>query len=99
MCDIIFLLQGYQCLFITLILYVFFTTFSSKQVNFLCLNENNFEKIKLTKLLNQVYLMIDWNRNNPEKEKLSIYNAAMYLNVEVDKIKKNNASVLLIFIL
>lgn len=54
------------------------------------LDENDFEKIKLIKLLNQAYLMIDWNKNNPEKEKKSIYSAATYLNTGIKKIKKNN---------
>lgn len=53
-------------------------------------DDNRFEKVKLTQLLNQTYLMIDWNASDLEKEKASIYQAARFLEEAVTKLRKQN---------
>lgn len=53
-------------------------------------DENRFERIKLTQLLNQVYLMIEWDARDQEKEQQSIYKAASFLQAEVAKLRKTN---------
>ncbi len=53
-------------------------------------DENRYERIKLTQLLNQTYLKIAWNSRDHQQERQSIYEAADYLTAEVAKLRREN---------
>lgn len=61
------------------------------------LDENDLSKIQLTNILNEAYLIIDWDSNLPEKEKESIYKAANFLDLELKKINKESGIVISAF--
>ncbi|MBP1042715.1 alpha-mannosidase [Vagococcus sp. BWB3-3] len=53
-------------------------------------DDNRYERIKLTQLLNQTYLKIAWNSRDHQQERQSIYEAADYLTAEVAKLRQTN---------
>ena len=53
-------------------------------------DDNRYERIKLTQLLNQTYLKIEWNSRDHQQERQSIYEAADYLTAEVVKLRQTN---------